>query len=191
MHKNNLSLFCKIIRKRSADHNATVKLISHIPSSMISILRQELDSLIRVVYLLSIPELNLRNDLITQTLNNQPWSIKTNNGKIKKITDSEMVELASGLIGWTRSVYKFGCAFIHLSGFHDYEYTNPFNNLSSEDKTDILSHMRQYHGGPISNNPSFEEFVILLPAVFKKISENLECYIEHLESNKILKNNEI
>ena len=56
--------FCRTIRRRSEDHAAAAELVANIPSQMISILRQELDSLIRVVYLLSIPDLSIRNGLM-------------------------------------------------------------------------------------------------------------------------------
>ena len=46
------------------------------------------------------------------------------------ITDKEMVELAQELQGWTESVYKFGCAFIHLSGLHDYNSRDPLSLVS-------------------------------------------------------------
>ena len=45
--------------------------------------------------------------------------------------------------------------------------------------------MRQYHGGPDNDNPSFDELTLYLPAVFTKISGNLECYLEHLENNDL------
>lgn len=49
----------------------------------------------------------------------------------------------------------------------------------------ILIHMRHYHGGPVSDNPTLEEFGNYLPKVLEKISGNLECYLEHLEKNEI------
>lgn len=116
--ESSINTFCAVIRKRTEDHASAAKLVRNIPGQMISICRQELDSLIRVVYLLSIRDLVVRHQLIEQTLANQSWSVKNENGKMKKITDREMVALASELFGWTQSVYKFGCAFIHLSGLH-------------------------------------------------------------------------
>ncbi len=141
------------------------------------------------MYLLSTSGLDIRNELIAQTLANQSWTIKTVNGKTKKVTDRDMVELASGLMGWTKSVYKFGCAFVHLSSLHG--ESNPLSKLRDEDRVDVLTHMRHYHGGPTSDNPSIEEFCIFLPDVLKKISGNLEYYIKHLEKNEIIKVSEI
>jgi hypothetical protein len=41
--------------------------------------------------------------------------------------------------------------------------------------------MHGYHGVPKSSQLSFSTIVPYLPAVFKKIADNLECYVEDLE----------
>jgi hypothetical protein len=157
-----------------------------LPGVMASILRQELDSMVRVIYLLSISDLNERNRLIEQTLDGKKWTVETKTGKERQITDHEMVEISNKLQGWTKSVYKFGCAFIHLSSYHAYSSRNPIESLSDIEKKDILSHMRCYHNGPNSDFPSFEELAIFFPMVFEKIASNLECYLKELENNKLL-----
>ncbi len=42
------------------------------------------------------------------------------------MTGREMVEILNQSQGWTQSVYKFGCAFIHLINFHLYSVDNLF-----------------------------------------------------------------
>jgi hypothetical protein len=148
---------------------------------MIAILRQELDSMVRVVFLLSISDRAYRQQLLDASVNGEKWTVK---GKNASVTDRQMVDLAQSLQGWTQSVYKFGCAFIHLSNFHDYEHRDPLSTLSSDEKRDMLIHMRHYHGGPASDDPSFEELAWFLPAVFEKISSNLECYLKQLETEE-------
>lgn len=177
--------FCSVLRKRSSEHAEAMSRMNDLPGMMASILRQELDSMVRVIYLLTISDMVERKRLINQTLNGEIWTVLTENGKNKKITDRDMVELSNKLQAWTLSVYKFGCAFIHFSNFHDYSNENPFAFLDPEEQSNILDHMRHYHGGPDSNTPSFEEFSSYFPRVFKKISENLECYIKDLESNEV------
>ena len=44
--------------------------------------------------------------------------------------------------------------------------------------------MRSYHGGPIEDDPSFADISRYLPAVFEKVSGNLECYLKSLENNE-------
>ena len=100
------------------------------------------------------------------------------------VTDKEMVDL-SQLQGWIQSVYKFGCAFVHLSDFHNHLAKNPLQNISDEDRQDILSHMRNYHGGPSHDNPDMKEISEYLPRIFDKIAGNLAYYVAELRNEKI------
>ncbi len=110
-----------------------------------SIVRQELDSMVRCIYLLDL-ELNQRNQLMAFTINGERWR----NSRNRIITDRDMVNLSKQLLGWTKSVYDFGGGFIHLSNFHDYTNSNPFDVLSSEEKGNIVTHLNNYHGYPLS-----------------------------------------
>jgi hypothetical protein len=157
-----------------------------LPVIMASIIRQELDSMVRVIYLLSISDPYERKRLIERTIDGNKWTIETQKGKEHRITDREMVELSNRLQGWSKSVYKFGCAFIHLPNSHTYKSKNPFESLPDTEKEDILSHMRYYHGGPSTDSPSFEELATYFPMIFEKIASNLEYYLKELEDNQTL-----
>lgn len=172
--------FIQLIKSRSDEHEMAFSRLHDLPGSMMSILRQELDSLIRVLYLLSIPDLAERRRLMACTINGERWKVTTQNGKQAIVTDSDMVAVSEKFQGWARSVYKFGCAFIHLSNFHGYNSSNPLDALSAEEKADILEHMRYYHHGPKSDNPTFRELAIYFPMVFEKVKGNLECYLNDL-----------
>jgi hypothetical protein len=111
-------------------------------------------------------------------VNGKKWSQQNSKGAV---TDKEMVDLSQSLQGWTRSVYKFGCAFIHLSCLHDYNDRDPLRQLPIEEQNDILQHCRCYHGGPSSNEPTFFDLVPYFPRVLEKIAANLECYLTRLE----------
>ena len=95
-----------------------------------------------------------------------------------------MVDLSQKLIGWTQSVYKFGCAFIHLLSFHDYANNDPLRQLPPSEQNDIIQHCRHYHGGPMSENPTFADLVPYIPRVLEKIASNLEYYVEELENGR-------
>lgn len=97
-----------------------------------------------------------------------------------------MVDLADTLHGWTKSVYTFGCAFIHLSNLHDYQSRDPLDQISETERAAIVEHLRYYHGGPVAASPRFGDVVPLLPAVFAKIADNLECYVKQLERGEDL-----
>ena len=147
-----ISTFCTLVRSRSEENKRAIGTLSMSDNVTIgpsfSILRQELDSMVRVIYLLSLDSIPERKRMINQTLNGEEWTVKTQNGKERKVTDREMVELVTRLHGWTLSVYKFGCSFIHLSNFHNYLCENPVNLLSAEKRKAIISHMKQYHSYP-------------------------------------------
>lgn len=154
---------------------------------MVSILRQELDSMVRVIYLLTQrPE--RRELLIEASVKGEKWSQESSR---VTVTDREMVDLAQGLQGWTQSVYKFGCAFIHLSGLHDYNDRDPLAQLPGEERSDILEHCRHYHGGPSIDKTGFEALVPFLPRVLDKIASNLESYLIALEKGEVHRASEV
>lgn len=155
---------------------------ARLAGQMIAVLRQELDSMVRVIYLLT-QSTERREILINALMRGEKWTQESSRAKV---TDREMVELAQELQGWTQSVYKFGCAFIHLSGLHDYNIRDPLDQLPADERGDILKHCRNYHGGPAPGDERFESIVPYLPKIFDKISGNLECYLEQLEGGEVL-----
>lgn len=142
--------------------------------------------MVRVIYLLAINNLRERQRLIDSTLRGERWKVRTSKGKWRDVTDREKVDLSQQLQGWTQSVYKFGCAFVHLSDFHNHYAEKPFDKLEEAEKQDILLHMRHYHGGPCHDNPDIIELARYLPEVYKKIAGNLECCIKQLEKDETL-----
>ncbi len=148
--------------------------------SMVSVLRQELDSMVRVIYLLQQGS-RRRDSLVAAAVNGERWSQEASRGKV---TDREMVDLAQSLQGWTQSVYKFGCAFIHLSNLHDYNDRDPLSLISVQEREDILHHCRYYHGGPSEPNPRFSDLVPFFPSVLEKLASNLEWYLKDLEAKQ-------
>lgn len=183
------SIFLRQVRSRSLEHQRAMELLAgaRLAGQMVSVLRQELDSMVRVIYLLTQrPE--RRDLLIDASVRGVRWS---QNASRATVTDKEMVEVAQTLQGWTKSVYKFGCAFIHLSGLHDYNDRDPLLQLPADERRDILDHCRYYHGGPAPNAERFEDLVPYLPRVLEKISGNLEWYLKDLENGKVLDANEV
>ncbi len=93
------------------------------------------------------------------------------------VTDKEMVDLGNTLQGWCKSVYKFGCAFIHLSNMHDYNDRDPLALISAEDREDMLGHCRAYHGGPNCTSPTFSH---ICPRPFTRFQQILIVTFSHL-----------
>lgn len=164
-----VAIFLRQVRSRSHEHRQAMNLLAgaRLAGQMTAILRQELDSMVRVIYLLT-QTVERRTLLIDTSVTGKKWP---------KITDKEMVDVAQELQGWAQSVYKFGCAFIHLSGLHDYKDRDPLALLSQEDRSAILQHCRYYHGGPMQEDASFDDLIPFFPRVFEKIASNLDCYL--------------
>jgi hypothetical protein len=176
---SNVETFIRQIQSRSREHQRAMELLAgeHLAGQMVAILRQELDSMVRVIYLLTQGQ-EYRSLLIAASVCGQKWTKEDLNGRV---TDKQMIEAAQRLHGWTQSVYKFGCAFIHLSNLHDYNDRDPFLQLAPIERSDILQHCRHYHGGPGADAENFEGLLPFLPRILSKISQNLEGYLEQLQ----------
>jgi hypothetical protein len=168
-----LRVFARQVRARSAEHAAALRLLgpAGLHSVAVGLLRQELDSMVRVMYLLALRDRRHRMKLIEDSVNGRQWR----GADGRRITDRQMVNLANTLTGWAESVYKFGCAFIHLSNFHDRLARDPFKALPTSERRHIISHIGNYHGRVVAETPG------LIPRVFAKVTDNLRCYLDTLE----------
>lgn len=175
-----ITTFCRQVRARSAENRQAILALRALPGQMISVLRQELDSLVRVVFLLAQHDRLYRHRLIEDSVSGRRWLYPDFK---QPVTDREMVDLTDTLHGWTKSVYAFGCAFIHLSNLHDHQARDPLAQITQAERKAILDHLRYYHGGPHGESPGFADVVPYLPMVFTKIADNLECYVKQLEQD--------
>jgi hypothetical protein len=175
--------FCQILEERSAENVSAGQLLfnNRLYGQIISVLRQELDSLVRVVFLLS-KDLNTRQYFILQTLQNTKWTLPNSR---TVVTDRHMVDLTDRLHGWTNSVYKLGCALIHLSPMVDYRNSNPFHQLEPTEINDIKQHLHNYHGFQLTDPLNMDTVRPCLLRVLDKVSSNLEYYISCLKNSMI------
>lgn len=180
----NKTRFCTILRERSIEHKKAISLMlqNELYGQAISILRQELDSMVRVIFLIEEPDFSVREHFVEQTLENIKWTLPNTRSII---TDRQMVELSNLLFGWTKSVYKLGCAFIHLSPMSNYKNENPFLKLGETEIQDIKNHLHNYHGFPLTSDLNMDAISSYLDKVFTKVSDNLEAYIESFENDAV------
>ena len=87
---SNLAILLRQIRNRSIEHQQAMQLLSqaNLAGQMVAVLRQELDSMVRVIYLLT-QSLERRALLIEASINGQKWSQENSRASV---TDREMVE---------------------------------------------------------------------------------------------------
>lgn len=175
-----ITTFCNIVKKRSEENSKAIEILvkNKLYSNAVSVLRFELDSMIRVLYLLSCDQ-RTRNIHLQQFFNDEKW-IKQNG---KNITDRLMLNKAINLHGWASKVYDFACAFIHLSYYHDYFDDDPFLRMDEETLVIIKSYMVEFHEFPKNEKLNFNSMSPYLLYIFEKIYGNLKCYIRDLENN--------
>lgn len=174
-----LQNFCNIVKNRSEENDKAIKLLvnNELYSNAVSILRFELDSMIRVLYLLSCDE-DTRTRHLKQFFQDQKWK---QNGKY--ITDRLMVNKAINIHGWASKVYDFACAFIHLSYYHDYYNDDPFSRMDKNNLEVIKNYMIEFHEFKKEENITFNSLKPYMLNIFHKLNGNLKCYIEDLEKN--------
>ena len=152
-------------------------------STQMSIIRQEVDSLIRAIDLLSKGN-EERADLIKNAIDARVWGVTRENRDPRRIPDAGMVDSADKLHDWVRNLYDFGCSFIHLTGLHDYQERDPFRLLSSEERESVSRFVNHYYRTSITADSSFAEIREFMPKIFNKVTENLEKYLHSLEENE-------
>jgi hypothetical protein len=113
MADSELTMFCRQVRQPSQENREALFLLHRnaLTGNIMGVLRQELDSMVRCILLLSVTDRQYRGQLLHDSVIGNPW--RTKDGK-RKVADRNMVDLSSRLHGWTQNVYAFGCGFIHL-----------------------------------------------------------------------------
>lgn len=177
-----LAIFLDQVKNRSIENKRAFRLLfeSNLYGVAIGILRQELDSLIRLSYLW-LPETSVEvaQSLVEKSVSGDMWKVVNHNGKEVKLTDRDMLNLASHLGGWEQTIYMFGCKLIHLSDYHLYLAKDPFETIAQSEKEEIIGYLSAYHNYP-KTDICFDDLVDYLPKVMDKLSDNVEFYIEEL-----------
>lgn len=160
------------LKERSVENVSAGRLLfeNRIYGQLISVLRLELDSLVRAVFFLS-KDLSTRRNVISQTLDNARWTLPDSR---TIVTDRAMVDLTYRLHGWTNSVYRLGCAFIHLSPMADYRISIPFRYLEDREVEDVKYQLHNYHGFDLSQQLTMESVSPYLLKVLEKVSSNFD-----------------
>lgn len=178
-----LSRFVRQVHARS-EENRKVMEVAHsneLRATEVSVLRYELDSLVRVIYLLHEHDRMRRSDLLVQaTSPNGRWKLK----------DKDIAKHARGMYGWEGQLYRVSSRFIHLSDQHDYATRDPFQvSLSPKEREEMVQYLNDQYHGNLSINSTFEEVVDYVPKVFGKISDRLDFYLEMLKRDEDLPKN--
>ncbi|MER7455633.1 hypothetical protein [Micromonospora sp. NPDC126480] len=176
----NADTFCRMVEARSREHHQAMQVALGNGWLAIagSVLRMELDSMIRVIYLRQTP--NARERILASCIAGEGFK----DGQTR-IPDRAMVEVATRVNGWVRAVYDFGNMFVHLTNMHDYAAVDPFQVY--ECRGDVLGFLNHYHrgkaaSGPLGDNATLRDVAAYAPHVLDKITSNLVGYAEDLRA---------
>jgi hypothetical protein len=175
-----LAGFSRQVRNRSRQHKIAIGLLyaNNLYTPALAMLRQELDSLIRLEYLLSRGDRAQQEQLIESSVTGKAW---TEPAKRNRVTDRTMVEAARMKLPWSALVYEIGCSFVHLSNLHDYQQRKPAEVLSKDKLDELIRYLTYYHGGLLDDRSTFEDLFDYVPRIFEKVSDNVERRLEDLE----------
>ena len=161
-----LNEFLRTVRARSDENAEALALLLDAGKLGVAVglLRQEIDTFVRLVYLCAIAPSEAQR-LISDFGTGERWRRQAGTGRI---TDREMVDVATQQYFWVDVAYRFGCRLIHLSQLHDYATVDPFTRIPVADTSEIVSYLGSFHGYP-DHDIDMSRFIDLLPAVMNKI----------------------
>lgn len=141
-----------------------------------SVLRMELDSMIRVIYLLNNPD--TRDRILASCVTGNGF--KDERGRI---SDRRMIDIATHANSWVNAVYGFGNKFVHLTDAHNYADADPLQAYDRKDE--VINYLNRYHIGKLPEPPlgpisTLPDIAAYAPLVLDKITSNLLGYIERL-----------
>lgn len=170
----------RLIEKRSHENTQAFSLLyaQGLFGASASIIRQEIDNLMRVDYLaFSIP-LPDRDRLCSDFFSGARWQKPSpKKGKLMAIRDVEFHTYAKKNHGWISLAYEASSNFVHLTNFWHYEMSDPLAAMPANDIAEIVFYLGEYHGftGPDLTMKILLEY---LPQVFEKIRSNVEGYVD-------------
>lgn len=154
-------------------------------STQMSMIREEVDSLVRVIHLLGVNDYNELADIIGNSFDQRKFGPTKADGKARRISDKSMIQDAAAQFDWLETLYDFGCSFIHLTGLHSYQERDAFRMLSPSEREEIAKFVNHYYGATISANSQFTEVTHYLPQIFRKVAENLERLLSDLQEHVV------
>ena len=141
----------------------------------ISIICQELDQFIRVLFLLKQNSIEKEN-FINNSINNQKWYRIGSNGKKEYITEESISLFAKTLTGWESSIYKFGYVFENVSKNFNYVLKDPIKGLDDKERKIVSDYVKEYHDNNFPKDYTIEDLMPVFPMIFMKISNSIKEY---------------
>ena len=145
----------------------------------ISIMCQELDQVIRLLFLLNSNSDN-KKLFIQSAINSQKWYVVNRENKKEYVTEEMIVQFAETLSGWDKSIYEFGLSFDSLSKNFNYGSKDPIKSMDDNDRNKLYKYIKEYHVKDFPDDFSINELVPVLPIIIKEISSKLNSYMNRV-----------
>jgi len=141
-----LEEFKKIVFQRLEENQKSFDILFGLKhyGNCISIMRQELDQIIRLLFLLNSAK-NVQKQLIESSINNHKWFVINKENKKDYITDEIISKYSESLKGWDKSIYEFGLAFGSLATTFNYGTKDPIKTMAENDRDKIYKYIIEYH----------------------------------------------
>jgi hypothetical protein len=145
----------------------------------ISIMCQELDQIVRLLYLINISP-DYRKQLISSSINNQKWHITHVDNQKEYITDEILLDFSKMLNGWEKSIIEFGYLFKSISVNYNYGLRDPIKSMTDPDRLKLYVYIQEYHSSSFPKQFSTDEIIPILPMIMKLIGENMNNYLSKI-----------
>ena len=171
----------KIVLQRLEENRKSFDLLFGIKhyGNCISIMRQELDQVIKLLFLLNSTK-DEQKQYIDASINNHRWFILGTDNKKNYITDDDLTTFSETLVDWDKSIYEFGLAFGSLVNTFNYGTKDPIKSIGENDKEKIYKYIVEYHNKIFPKEYDLGKLILELPTILNKISINLQKYMEML-----------
>jgi hypothetical protein len=171
----------KMISHRLQENLKSFKLLYGIQhyGNCISIMCQELDQIIRLLFLLNSSPTN-RKQFMESSINSHKWYIVNNDFKKEFITDEMLSNFSDTLTGWDKGIYEFGFAFGNLSNNFNYGSKDPIKSMNEIDRKNLSSYISEYHKKDFPSDFTLTDLIPILPGIIDMISTNLQSYLARL-----------
>lgn len=176
----NIDVFYRLVEARSREHHEALPVALRNGWLAIagSVLRMELDSMIRVIYL--VRRGHARERILESCLAGKGFM----DGQTR-VSDTVMVRDATNVNEWVRAVYDFGNKFVHLTDAHDYAVIDPFQGY--EHRGDVIGFLNHYHHGKVASvrldhGSTLRDIAAYAPHVLDKVTSNLDLYVKDLRA---------
>ena len=171
----------KIISQRLDENRKSFDLLFGIQhyGNCISIMRQELDQVIKLLFLLNSTK-SEQMQFIEASINNHKWFVLTSDNKKDYVTEDILKEFSETLSGWDKSIYEFGLAFGSMANTYNYGTKDPIKSMADKDKEKIFKYITEYHNKDFSREYDLGKLILELPTILNLISNNLQKYMDRL-----------